>query len=491
MQKIAQKEIGSLRHSPAHEMSSRNPNHRALPSPCQSDAATYTQKTMTNPLFKTATRCLMMVYVLSSNVNMVAGFTPLSNKCGQRNHHHYTRTNPIHNGQYSTATFLPNGLITRNTKLPSMLTASTEQENNTTQGPSSPAQPDEMIEKFKSYATNIIRTRKITKEIKVKRQSHESEIEIQLQMSSKPARESMSAIRSLLYTLKSESLALTQEAANTNRNINEYILSEDVMADLRENMNRALIQATRAASDHGDYIMISNILDVAIAYAEAVTKVYRVGSEDGGKCPALLEARLFGEALSELSRTKANHSKLKKLWSLFIDLSSNSERCILASQPSAFELNAMILGLGSKGKFRAALKLYVEYNTKNGTNGVEIDNDEYTASALLTILANSIASDALPDTNITSVAGGNSRRSPCWQWNEAESILDDFENRMQLNNQVYASALKVNEQAMELYKYPGNRHPGAKYAMSILERMQVSYCDIQYVIRELLFLCSI
>lgn len=62
--------------------------------------------------------------------------------------------------------------------------------------------------------------------------------------------------------------------------------------------------------------------------------------------------------------------------------------------------------------------------------------------------------------------------SPCWQWNEAKSILDDFENRIELNNQVYAAALKVNEQAMVLYKFPGNKHPGAKCAMSILERMQ-------------------
>jgi hypothetical protein len=88
---------------------------------------------------------------------------------------------------------------------------------------------------------------------------------------------------------------------------------------------------------------------------------------------------------------------------------------------------------------------------------------------------------ATTKTTATATATGRGAKkltSPCWQWNEAISILKDFEKRMELNNQVYAAALKVNEQAMDLYRFPGNKHPGAKYAMSVLERMQVRPCVV-------------
>jgi hypothetical protein len=51
--------------------------------------------------------------------------------------------------------------------------------------------------------------------------------------------------------------------------------------------------------------------------------------------------------------------------------------------------------------------------------------------------------------------------------------LDDFEKNGKVNNHVYSAALQVNDQAMASYRFPGNKHPGSKYAMAILERMKV------------------
>jgi len=291
---------------------------------------------------------------------------------------------------------------------------------------------------------------------------------------------------------------------------------------LKDAMNHALIQAIRASSDQGDYIMIRNIVHAAIDYSTAFGNVYgydlstSMGTEHSNADAnanantngahvspvTLLEARLFGEAIDAMGKTKAGHGKLKKVWTTFMNLAagcgsesdsdsdsdgSESKRG-LASKASAFELNAMIGALGKRGKVRAALKIYQTVTDGTGTDSVKIVGDEYTASALLIMLANSIEADDVPrslahaNNAHSDIDGGNGKgnskssvtlSSPCWQWNEAISILDDFEKRIELNNQVYAAALKVNEQAMVLYKFPGNKHPGAKCAMSILERMQV------------------
>jgi hypothetical protein len=75
--------------------------------------------------------------------------------------------------------------------------------------------------------------------------------------------------------------------------------------------------------------------------------------------------------------------------------------------------------------------------------------------------------------------GGDGRYvSPCWQWNEAMSILNTF-NPDQLNNHAYAALLKVNERAVEAYNNEKDvtrtlRHNGVRCAMAVLERMKVN-----------------
>jgi hypothetical protein len=153
---------------------------------------------------------------------------------------------------------------------------------------------------------------------------------------------------------------------------------------------------------------------------------------------------------------------------------------ILTSSPSAFEVNCWIRMLARKGKWRAALKVVREK--------ADLPTDEYTASALLNMLEESILTDRMGsgssnlgvmDHKNKGEGGGvvrqhvNGSSSPCWQWNEAQTILKEFAVAGKTNNHVFAAALKVNQRAMERYQVPGRKHAGAKFAMSILEQMKV------------------
>jgi len=402
---------------------------------------------------------ILLLNILSSN--LAAGFIlPTYEKSYKHNsmQNKLKSTTFVHHKSRQSITWIP----------PTSSSLKATLESGTSSGSlPTPSQPYEMISKFKSYASNIRRTRNSMKSIKVK---HQSKKERELKLSPDPA--SKSAIRSLLYTLKNEARAWI-EGIEYDENSQKEIFQQNSVSELRDALNHALIQAIRASSDHKDYNMILKIVDAAVAYAEVFATSTRGEAVPGLRNGVpLLEARIFGEAISELSRTKASDSKLKKLWKLFIGFSADDESGILASKPSAFELNAMILALGKRGRVRAALDIYTNYTdgreTKNGE--IQIEPDAYTASALLSVLADSIASKAEPISNVKKTT--DTRISPCWQWNEVNTVLDYFESKMALNNRVYAAALKVNEEAMDLYRYPGNQHLGAKAAMSILERMQ-------------------
>jgi hypothetical protein len=81
--------------------------------------------------------------------------------------------------------------------------------------------------------------------------------------------------------------------------------------------------------------------------------------------------------------------------------------------------------------------------------------------------------------------------SPCWQWNEAMSLLGTF-SPAQLNNHAYAALLKVNERAVEVCNDGDakdstaastattmmRRHNGVRCAMAVLERMKVNNCVV-------------
>ena len=217
---------------------------------------------------------------------------------------------------------------------------------------------------------------------------------------------------------------------------------------MEEALERATIQAVRAASATGDYRLIFRVVEAAIAFAES--------------CDApLLPARLFGEAIESLSRTQCNVSKLKQMWKL----SQAHSNLIQEPGMGAFELNTMIRALAGRGKIRAALDLYETVT--------DIEGDAYTTSILLTGLAESISDDQSPAKDWEF---GNNGMSPCWQYTEGRRLLESCP-RHQLNNHVFAAALRLNERAGKVFDSINQRHYTAKSAMDILQLMKV--CNVR------------
>ncbi len=473
------------------------------------------------------------------------------------------------------------------------------------------------IETFDSYARNIARTRPfIHKREKVHTRSdvgsgsdsgsgsgnslksmnvHPSYPE-QITINYNP-NTCMVAIKSLLHTLQTQSQTwkdLYNTTANntSSHNTTTYtIITKSQCHKLQQNLNTAIIQAIRAAADYGDYNIILKLIQSSINYATAVAMlpllvihddnnnnnnvdqqqlpqqqhhhhhdqsiIQRQNNNATTMSVPLLTSRIFGEAITELKRTKVSASKIKKLWNMFVSLGithqhSNNDNNnnndndneqqqkyhqpnVLLTSPSAFELNAMLMTISSRGKIRAALSLFYKhvlddnskhhhhddtngddqeeddsnenfYNNQTSSNLLHINGDEYTTSTIMNILASSVASDVVQLSNTNNIQqhpqqqqlsssssssssttskktkkvknlSSNNPSSPCWQWREAEFILNHIENDKRvattmLNNHVYAAVLKVNEEASQLYKYPGNRHFGSTSAMVILERMK-------------------
>ena len=187
----------------------------------------------------------------------------------------------------------------------------------------------------------------------------------------------------------------------------------------------------------GDYRLIFRLVEAAIHFA---------------RDEPILTSRLFGEAIESLSRTRCNISKLKQMWKLA------KEHEVIIQEPglTAFELNTMLRALASRGKIRAALDLY-EIEKRS------IPGDAYTMSTLLTALTNSISDHQSPAADST---------SPCWQYTTGRQLLDQACTN-ELNNYVFAAALRLNERAGQVFYTSTQRHYIAKCAMDLLQLMKV------------------
>lgn len=222
-------------------------------------------------------------------------------------------------------------------------------------------------------------------------------------------------------------------------------------ASIEEALERATIQAVRSASAVGDYRLIFRVVETAIDYAAQQQQ------------HVILPARLFGEAIESLARTSCNISKLKQMWKL----AKNSISLIKEPGLGAFELNVMLKALAGRGKIRAALDLYQAEREA-------IEGDAYTMSTLLTALTSSISDSQTP-----LVVNDKNAMSPCWQYNEGRRLLDSCSFR-QLNNFVFAAALRLNERAGQVFDAPNQRHYSAKSAMDLLQLMKVCRDDVLY-----------
>jgi pentatricopeptide repeat protein len=221
-----------------------------------------------------------------------------------------------------------------------------------------------------------------------------------------------------------------------------FLREDQLVYDLQEHedaLERATIQAVRAASSAGDYRLIFAVVEAAIVFCRSHH--------------ALLPARLFGEAIESLSRTSCSVSKLKQIWRL-----PQTHSDLLSDPMGPFELNTMLRALSGRGKVRAALDLY---------EATDIVGDAYSMSTLMTSLTASIldrqspSNDWVPSDSI----------SPCWQYTEGRQLLETCLPE-QLNNHVFAAALRLNERAALVFDVSGQRHYAAKAAMDLLRLMK-------------------
>jgi pentatricopeptide repeat protein len=300
------------------------------------------------------------------------------------------------------------------------------------------------------------------------------------------------ACNSFVYFLQDEAGKLTSLGAAAAMG-QSTLFNISTLDSMRESLEITFIQSIRAASEVGDFILLPKIVYAAVDYASAFRRYASLYYADDlmpkshHLSLALLQPRLFGEAISSLSKTKASASKIKAMWNYFVHDVANGEKqsvhgeipslsSVLVSPPSTYELNAMISALASRGKIRAAIKLYRQFAVEEREDGCTIEADAYTASALFGMLADSITADAGGVSSSLMPQDGKSERSkksnsPCWQWNEALELLDTLSPH-QLNNVAYASLLKLNDRATELYLDESVKHSGVPAAMTVLDRMK-------------------
>lgn len=340
--------------------------------------------------------------------------------------------------------------------------------------------PDEFEKKIASFSSNISRLRVKKKRIAVLAiTDNQTEQVVKSAAEEKQVEDSLiNACNSFIYFLNNEALKLS-----TADDISASI-DNNTIATMREILEVSFVQSIRAASEVGDFVLVRKIIQAAVDYAYAFVQYNKRMDSLAMHQMALLRPRIFGEALSSLVKTKASVSKIKGLWNYFIkDVASdvegqeNSLSSVLTSPPSAYELNAMLSTLGSRGKIRAAIKLYRQFAVKENEERTNmIEADAYTASALFGVLADSIAltGDNRAWSNNTTrgeIGVDLGESSPCWQWNEAMRLLDTFSPN-QLNNVAYASLLKINEKATEFYDKQALKHSSVPSVMIVLDRMK-------------------
>ena len=393
--------------------------------------------------------------------------------------------------------------------------------------------PSLLIQKLRSFTTNISRGRKR----KRGRVVDDALID---------------ACNSLVHFLRDEIVLLLQSSSSSSDyyyhdeiediNFNNLVNSTKVAQDM---LNNALITSIRATSEVGDFILLQKLVVAAVDYIATINEYdillhnrEHAATDDDDTLKIIrprLSPRIFGEAFVGMSKkTKASTSKLKSLWSYFandvvnnnIARSSNNDineagtkdrkrgggSSILSHSPTSHELNSILTALGHRGKVSAAIRIYknvtihdaygwtstmaASADDKEGGTMVLLRGDAYTASALFGMLAESISSSSsshplssslsLSNNDTSSVNDHHVERyiSPCWQWNEAMSLLDTFDSN-QLNNHAYAALLKVNERAVEEFSKPYHAskttttttttrmgHNGVRCAMLVLERMR-------------------
>jgi len=361
--------------------------------------------------------------------------------------------------------------------------------------------PQLLINKLTSFSTNIQRYRNLQKRLTNSddRKTNNDAL--------------VNAANSLYYFLQSETSKLSSSLTSTGVDTFTIEVDKATMNEVQSTFEQTIIQSIRGTSSIQDFVLLIKLVhcsvDYAIVFSKVAVKVDEVDSyEVDDSCDdeiqfvgfkddqssideftvkggdgrdhtvvAILSPRIFGEAITSLSKiSQVSLSKIKSLWNYYIydvaGIQGESLVEVLSSSPSSYELNAMLNALGERRKVTAALKVYKQTctNEEKGNGMCKIEGDAYTASILFGMLAESI-----PTSSVRPGGGGDTAEvSPCWQWNEALSLLQTFSSS-QLNNYAYSALLKVNLQAAQKFRDTSTsqeRHNGVKYAMKILDYMK-------------------
>lgn len=231
-------------------------------------------------------------------------------------------------------------------------------------------------------------------------------------------------------------------------------------------LQRAVVQAIRAAASANDYKLILQLVRSAQDYYDSAFLTIQTPSTY--HCDSMLDSRILGEAISALGQTTVRVGRITHLW----------EQGWKGASVTTREVNALLQALCTKGRLRGAISMYHIYSRTNTI-------DAYSISILLNALKDSIVDKNRNSTKFISpsehdlVSLENAMlspllQSPCWQWNEAIRLFDSaFQSSSRpysglLNNAVFTAFLQLNKKATKFFK----SHEGSERAIWILDFMR-------------------
>jgi pentatricopeptide repeat protein len=197
-------------------------------------------------------------------------------------------------------------------------------------------------------------------------------------------------------------------------------------------LSRTAVFALRTAASANDYRYIVQLVPGIARYTQ-------------------IDSRLLGEAIEALTMTSASLSKIKTLWNTY------EPQVVLEART----INAYVRALVSRGKLKAALDTYYQYQTLHLT-------DAYTVTCLLKGLQDSLSQDHSRHTNTTLTLQHSTVTSDAssylslktlsptslpradndvlWQWNCAMDLLENMHmhHPEHINNVVLSSIFQLN-----------------------------------------------
>jgi len=305
----------------------------------------------------------------------------------------------------------------------------------------------------------------------------------------------------------------TTISASTASSTNSTILFQEE----EEPLQRASVQAIRAAASVNDYRLILQLMESVRNYCASRAVA---SSNVIDKTAVRLDPRILGEAVAALGqKTTVRPGRITKLWNEWTGAtadntttnSTNGSATIAATAVvTPREGNAYLQALIAKGRLRGALEQYHKWkddfdnNNNRDSTSNNILTDAYTCSLLINALTESIADDdgakkqTAKSFSSPLVLQYSELLTPwispvCWQWNEAVRLLDrsvsvlsndDDNDNKDWNNAVWTALLQLNRRATQVFSR--RLYDGSEHAVQVLELLQARHIPPDRVTSALL-----